>query len=176
MTEGAHRWFMTNVRDGYLVVEGCPECGARSSFFSTEPVPPVDEYHDGRHFWIYLGSRFCSATAMTLLRAAIAWHVFELSNSAFHLGLIGLDLLPASLSLRHLDIRLGDAKGREERLHAGGMWTDRGLVFCGYVGRPLSPANVTHGFQIALARLGLPRLRRSGPSDRQGSRSAKWRC
>ena len=56
MSEGAHRWFMTNIRDGYLVVEGCPECGARSSFFSTEHVPPIDEYHDGRHFWIYLGS------------------------------------------------------------------------------------------------------------------------
>jgi MFS family permease len=39
---------------------------------------------------LYLGSRFCSAAAMTMLRAAIAWHVFALSHSAFHLGLIGL--------------------------------------------------------------------------------------
>jgi MFS family permease len=38
----------------------------------------------------YLGSRFCSATAMMMLRAAIAWHVFALTGSAFHLGLIGL--------------------------------------------------------------------------------------
>jgi MFS family permease len=43
-----------------------------------------------RAFWLYLGSRFCSATAMTMLRAGIAWHVFALSGSAFHLGLIGL--------------------------------------------------------------------------------------
>ena len=39
---------------------------------------------------VYLGSRFCVGTAMMLLRAAIAWHVFDLTRSAFHLGLIGL--------------------------------------------------------------------------------------
>lgn len=56
MSEGAHRWTMTNIRDGYLVVEGCSTCGARSSFFSTEHVPPVDEYQEGKHFWIHMGS------------------------------------------------------------------------------------------------------------------------
>jgi len=43
-----------------------------------------------RDFWLYLTSRFCSAAAMMMLRAAIAWHVFALSHSAFHLGLVGL--------------------------------------------------------------------------------------
>jgi hypothetical protein len=43
-----------------------------------------------RNLIFYLGSRFCSGTAMTMLRAAIAWHVYALTNSAFHLGLIGL--------------------------------------------------------------------------------------
>jgi hypothetical protein len=47
---------MSDVRDGYLVFEGCHECGARSSFFTTEAVPPVDEYREGRHYWIYQGS------------------------------------------------------------------------------------------------------------------------
>jgi hypothetical protein len=47
---------MCNLRAGYLVVEGCPECGARASFFTTEPVPPIDEYHEGKHWWIHLGS------------------------------------------------------------------------------------------------------------------------
>ena len=41
-------------------------------------------------FWLYLTSRFCSASATMLLRAAIAWHVYAVSHSAFHLGLIGL--------------------------------------------------------------------------------------
>src|SRR4030095_1468462 len=44
----------------------------------------------------YLASRFCAATAMTLLRAAVAWHVFALTGSAYQLGLIGVvQFLPA---------------------------------------------------------------------------------
>ena len=49
-----HHWSMTDVRGGFLVVEGCYHCGARSSFFSTEPVPPRDEYREGEHIWEYL--------------------------------------------------------------------------------------------------------------------------
>jgi hypothetical protein len=56
MSQGTHKWSMTNIRAGYLVVEGCGHCGARSSFFSTEPVPPIDDYREGFHFWSYLGS------------------------------------------------------------------------------------------------------------------------
>jgi MFS family permease len=49
-----------------------------------------------RNLISYLGSRFCSGTAMTMLRAAIAWHVYALTGSAFHLGLIGVvQFLPA---------------------------------------------------------------------------------
>ena len=49
-----------------------------------------------RDFWLYLASRFCTATASMLLRAAVAWHVYALSRSAFHLGLIGIvQFLPA---------------------------------------------------------------------------------
>lgn len=56
MTECPHEWRMCHIRHGYLVVEGCFECGGRLSSFSTEPIPPVDEYRQGRHFWNYLGS------------------------------------------------------------------------------------------------------------------------
>lgn len=56
MTTCTHRWSMTDIRSGYLVMEGCYHCGARSSFFSTEPVAPIDEYREGPHFWEYLGS------------------------------------------------------------------------------------------------------------------------
>jgi MFS family permease len=49
-----------------------------------------------RNLIFYLGSRFCSGTAMTMLRAAIAWHVYALTGSAFQLGLIGVvQFLPA---------------------------------------------------------------------------------
>jgi hypothetical protein len=56
MSTCKHRWKMDDIRDGYLVIEGCPRCGGRSAFFSTEITPPVDEHLDGDHFWGYLGS------------------------------------------------------------------------------------------------------------------------
>jgi hypothetical protein len=37
-------------------------------------------------FPLYLVSRFAASTAMTMLRAAVAWHVSTFSHSAFHLG------------------------------------------------------------------------------------------
>jgi MFS family permease len=43
-----------------------------------------------RDFWRYLASRFAGAAAMMLFRAAVAWHVYDLSHSAFQLGLNGL--------------------------------------------------------------------------------------
>ena len=51
-----HRWSVTNVRSGYLVTEGCFHCRNRISFFSAEPVAPIEDYHEGKHFWNYLGS------------------------------------------------------------------------------------------------------------------------
>ena len=56
MSTCSHQWTMVNIRSGYLVVEGCGKCQARSSFFSTEVRPPVDDYHEGEHFWTHLGS------------------------------------------------------------------------------------------------------------------------
>lgn len=55
-TDCRHEWERTNVRDGYLVTEGCFHCMNRISFFSEEPVPPIESYHEGDHFWSYLGS------------------------------------------------------------------------------------------------------------------------
>lgn len=52
----AHRWALVNHRGGFLVVEGCFHCRSRISFFSEEPVPPVDDYREGDHFWSHLGS------------------------------------------------------------------------------------------------------------------------
>ena len=61
----------------------------------SDPSPLTDSAW-APNLLFYLASRFCAATAMTMLRAAIAWHVFALTNSAFHLGLIGLvQFIPA---------------------------------------------------------------------------------
>jgi len=49
-----HQWTMTNIRSGYLVIEGCFHCRNRISFFSQESVAPIDDYHEGEHFWSHL--------------------------------------------------------------------------------------------------------------------------
>jgi len=49
---------------------------------------------------------------MTMLRAAIAWHVFDLSHSAFHLGLIGLVQFIPALTLALLAGAVADSYDR----------------------------------------------------------------
>ena len=51
-----HDWTIVNVRQGYLVTEGCINTGARQSFFSFEDTPPKDSYTEGEHHWKYIGS------------------------------------------------------------------------------------------------------------------------
>lgn len=46
-----------------------------------------------------------------------------------------------------------------ERLCAGPLWQDHGLVFCNTTGGPLDPARVRKPFRIALERAGLPNIR-----------------
>jgi MFS family permease len=65
-----------------------------------------------RHFWLYLASRFSTATAAMMLRATIAWHVWTLSRSAFHLGLIGLVQFIPVPPLMLLGGALADARDR----------------------------------------------------------------
>ena len=65
-----------------------------------------------RDFRLYLVSRFCTATAMTMLRAAIGWHIFELSHSAFHLGLVGLVQFIPAVSLSLVGGAVADAHDR----------------------------------------------------------------
>lgn len=74
--------------------------------------PSMQDARIPSSFWVYLISRFCSATAMALLRAAVAWHVFELSHSAFHLGLIGLVQFVPVLSLTLVGGAVADAYDR----------------------------------------------------------------
>jgi hypothetical protein len=50
-----HHWAMAHIRHGYLVIEGCFHCRSRISFFSEEPVPPIDDYMEADHFWSHLG-------------------------------------------------------------------------------------------------------------------------
>lgn len=68
----------------------------------------------------FLASRFAGGSAMTLLRAALAWHVFELSGSPFHLGLIGLVQFGPVLALSLPGGALADA-GDRRRIALGAL-------------------------------------------------------
>jgi MFS family permease len=52
-------------------------------------VPPPEQILT-RNVVFYLASRFAGGTAMTMLRAAVAWHVYSLTGSPLFLGLIGV--------------------------------------------------------------------------------------
>lgn len=51
-----HEWKIINLRNGYLVTEGCTICGGRASFFAMEDHHHLDTYVDGKHKWRFFGS------------------------------------------------------------------------------------------------------------------------
>jgi MFS family permease len=61
--------------------------------------------------WL-LASRMASGAAMTGLRSAIAWHVFDLTGSAFQLGLLGLVQFLPALGLSLVGGAVADAHDR----------------------------------------------------------------
>ena len=73
----------------------------------TADKAPADKRHPtlevlaNRDVRFFVASRYFSAASQTLLRTTIAWHVFEITGSAFWLGFIGivqfLPVLPMSL-------------------------------------------------------------------------------
>jgi MFS family permease len=60
----------------------------------------------------YLAARFAAATALTMLRAAIAWEVFAVSKSAFHLGMIGIVQFVPALGLSLVGGAVADSRDR----------------------------------------------------------------
>ncbi len=50
-----HRYEMINIQPGYIVVEHEVRSGAMRSYFSADPVPPIDDYREGSLTWKYSG-------------------------------------------------------------------------------------------------------------------------
>lgn len=84
----------------------------------TDPTPS-DPQHP-RHYrltrerglWLFLASRLFSGIAHTVFTAALFWHVYELSNSALAVGLIGLVRFVPVLSLTLVGGAVADAFDR----------------------------------------------------------------
>jgi len=71
-----------------------------------------------RNLLAYLASRFATASATMMLRAGIAWHVFAITGSAFHLGLIGLVQFLPALALTLVGGALADGYDRRRIMMA----------------------------------------------------------
>ncbi len=52
---GTVRYEMVHVRPGYIIVEHELKSRAMRSYFSAEPVPPVEEYREGDLIWKFSG-------------------------------------------------------------------------------------------------------------------------
>src|SRR3989440_56851 len=74
-----------------------------------------------RNVVLYLVARFCSATALAMLRAAIAWQVFDLSRSAFQLGLIGIVQFVPALGLSLVGGAVADSSDRRRVILRTGL-------------------------------------------------------
>jgi hypothetical protein len=58
MMDGArpeHRYQMVHIRSGYVIVEHEVHSRAMRSYFSPDPVPPIEEYREGSQIWKYSG-------------------------------------------------------------------------------------------------------------------------
>ena len=69
-------------------------------------------------FYLYLASRFLSASAGTLLRASLSWHVYELTHSPFHLGLIGIVQFVPQMALLLVGGAVADSFDRRRVINA----------------------------------------------------------
>lgn len=67
-----------------------------------------------RNFTVYAGGRLAATMAMTLLNAAVAWHVYEISGSAFQLAMLGLARFLPSLGLSLVGGAVADSHDRRK--------------------------------------------------------------
>lgn len=63
---------------------------ASASTIETLPIDPATPLFRVRTFSLLFVTRVASTTAFQMLSVVVGWHVYELTDSALHLGLIGL--------------------------------------------------------------------------------------
>jgi len=107
-----------------------------------------------RNLVAYLFGRFCAGTATMLLRAAILWHVFELSHSAFQLGVVGIVQFVPALGLMLVGGALADTHDRRRiMMTAQWLWFLAAVVLCTavYTGRVSLPVLYAMVLLVAVA-------------------------
>jgi MFS family permease len=103
----------------------------------------------------YLASRFCAAMAMTMLRTGVAWHVFALTDSAFHLGLIGLAQFVPAFSLMLVGGAVADVFDRRRVMMFAQLGAlSAALVLCVTMANGTVRLPVLYGVVMAVAAAG----------------------
>jgi len=67
-----------------------------------------------RNYQYYAAGRLLSSTAMTMLQATLAWQVYEISGSAFQLGVLGMVRFLPSLGLSLVGGAVADSVDRKK--------------------------------------------------------------
>jgi MFS family permease len=83
-----------------------------SIFIADQPVDPKIRLFSVRPFALLFVTRVASATSNQMLAVAVGYQVYELTNSAFHLGLIGLVQFLPPLCLMLLAGQVADRYNR----------------------------------------------------------------
>lgn len=115
-----HRYEMINTRPGYLVVEHEVFSRRMRSYFSADPVPPIEEYREGAEIWKFSG---LAQSFQFDLREVDTGRVIRFDDL---LGLVPHTSCPPDTDL----FQLGEI-AREQRI-----WI--------YVAVPLGPAGSVH--------------------------------
>jgi hypothetical protein len=118
--ERRHRYEMINVRPGYLIVEHEVFSRRMRSYFSGDPVPPIEEYREGAEVWKFSGM---AQSFQFDLRDTVTGETTKFDDL---LGLVPYTSCPADSDL----YRLGEI-AREQR-----VWI--------YVAVPLGRAGTGH--------------------------------
>jgi MFS family permease len=84
-----------------------------------------------RDFYLYLVGRFASGTALTMLRTVVGWHIYSISHSAFHLGLVGVVQFVPALALTLISGVVADTYDRRRIMNAAQLVaaTSAGTLF-----------------------------------------------
>ena len=101
-----------------------PLADAAAIPISAQVIDPKTPLFRVRSFALLFTTRVASTTAVQMLAVVVGWHVYELTDSALHLGLIGLVQFPAA---GHADASRGP--GRRPLQSSA----DPALVLCGRV-------------------------------------------
>jgi MFS family permease len=108
-----------------------------------------------RDFALFVSGRFLSSIAMQVQSVAVGWQIYDLSHSAFALGLVGLcQFLPMFL----LTLPAGDIADRmdQRRMFCASL-TAQAAVSAALLALTLSHANATWPFYAALVFFGAAR-------------------